>query len=451
MMRVWLLLCLGLCLVACNGEKVLTPAGTPPPTALPTFTPVPSPMPGGLYVDAGQPLGPISPFVYGSNYGPWVAVPAAMLPQAFESGVTIFRFPAGAWGDNNSLKNYQIDQFMTFIAQFGATASISVRLKESTPEIAAEWVRYVNLEKGYNIRYWSIGNEPTLYADELAEGYDTARFNQEWRAIAQAMKAVDPSILLLGPELHQFTADPAANPKDSSGRDWMTEFLRANGDLVDIIAIHRYPFPRNQANATIPDLRQNAREWDQIIPYLRQLIRNETGRDLPIAVTEFNSHYSKAISGEATPDSHYNAIWLADSLGRMIRNGVFMVNHWMLTSQGGQGGWGLIGTSALRPSYYVYQLYQQFGTELFYSSSDDEDVTVYASGRDDGTLTILLINLKSEAVNTTLTLANGQSGNAQTWLFDASHPASQLEPTTITPTTSLTLPAESVTLFQLPK
>ena len=39
-------------------------------------------------------------------------------------------------------------------------------------------------------------------------------------------------------------------PRTSQGKDWMTEFLRANGDLVDIVSIHRYPFPlRHQRNA----------------------------------------------------------------------------------------------------------------------------------------------------------------------------------------------------------
>ena len=49
--------------------------------------------------------------------------------------------------------------------------------------------------------------------------------------VEPAMKAVDPTILLMGPELSgSYTSNFAANPKDASGRDWMTEFLKANGD-----------------------------------------------------------------------------------------------------------------------------------------------------------------------------------------------------------------------------
>ena len=87
-------------------------------------------------------------------------------------------------------------------------------------------------------------------------------------------------------------------------------------------------------------MRQNAQEWDQIIIHARELIQQYTGRDLPIAITEFNSAYDQSVGGEATPDSHYNAIWLADVLGRMIKNGVFMANEWYLTAKGGAGGLG---------------------------------------------------------------------------------------------------------------
>ncbi len=433
----------------------LVPSPTPIPSAtpLPSPTAVPSAVPGGLYVDAAQTLGPVSPLIFGTNHGPWVAVPFAMLEEAFASGVTVIRFPGGAWGDRNKVTPLQIDQFAAFLQQMGAVGTISVNLRDGTPEQAAEMVRYTNLEKQYGVRYWSIGNEPTLYEAELSitsgETYDTERFNREWRAMAEAMRAVDPTILLIGPELHQYSGDFNANPKDSAGRDWMTEFLRANGDLVDIVAIHRYPY--GSENATIPDLRANSREWDDTIAYLRALIHTETGRDLPIAVTEINSHWSKAVRGEATPDSHYSAIWLADVLGRMVRNDVFMMNQWMLTSQGGQGGWGLVDTSKVRPSYHVYQLYKQFGSERVYASSDDPNVSLYAARRDDGALTLVVINLASAPAAKRLTLDNlAPEHPAATWLLDAEHAGVQLDDTGLPAGVELQLPAESMLLLVVP-
>lgn len=431
---------------ACNQAAAPTPTAVLPPT------PIPTPAAGTILVVPAVDVGPISPSLLGSNYGPWVAVPVNMLPAAFSSGVKVVRFPGGAWGDRNDLKPYQIDYFMDFLRQMGAEASISVRLREATPEQAAELVRYVNVEKQYGVRYWSIGNEPTLFAAELqslnkADDYDTEQYNREWRAFAQAMKAVDPTIQLIGPDIHQFTYHFATNPKDSSGRDWMTEFLKANGDLVDVVSFHRYPFPAGQDSVTIADLRQQSREWAQTIPYLRGLIAENTGRDIPIALTEVNTHWNQAVGGEATPDSHYNAVWLAELLGQMIRQDVLMVNHWMLTSQGGQGGWGLIGRDVLRPSYYVYQLYSQFGSEQVYAESGVEDVSVYAARRDDGRFTIIIVNLADAEQAVTLPLPDGLAPAAELWRLDMEQNPDAPQQVNWPADGRLSLPPQSVSLW----
>src|SRR5688500_1651900 len=57
---------------------------SPAATLFPTSTAVPTPVPGTLFVDPGVDLGPISPLVHGTNYGPWVALPFQMLPDAQE-------------------------------------------------------------------------------------------------------------------------------------------------------------------------------------------------------------------------------------------------------------------------------------------------------------------------------------------------------------------------------
>src|SRR5688572_7170480 len=102
------------------------PTATLVPSATPGPSPTPSPVPGGLYVDAGQDLGPISPLIFGTNHGPWVAVPFAYLKEAYAAGVTVIRFPGGAWGDRNNVTPLQIDQFAALLQEMGAQGSISV-------------------------------------------------------------------------------------------------------------------------------------------------------------------------------------------------------------------------------------------------------------------------------------------------------------------------------------
>ena len=407
-----------------------------------------------LAVDAGQELGPINPLVYGTNYGPWMPIRPETLPLAEQAGLTLLRYPGGEWGDTNNLEPYQIDSFVALARKMGAEPYIHVRLPGGTPEQAVALIRYANEEKGYTIRYWSIGNEPSIYQnrDDRKE-WDTAYFNRKWREFAQAMKSADPSIVLIGPELHQWTGNPAVDPKDSMGRDWMREFLKANGDLVDIVSFHRYPFPNtaDKTPASIDDLRANSAEWDSIIPALRQAIREETGRDLPVAVTEVNSHWSQSVSREATPDSFYNAIWWADVLGRLIRQKVDAVAHFDLAS-GGESGFGMLAKYDARPTYYVYPLYKMFGQELIYTSSGDPDVSVTGALRDDGTLTLMVVNLGPDEKSMPLQLAGfAPGGPAEIWRLDKDHKAEQIDAQILADGSELVVPGQSVTLIALPQ
>ena len=254
------------------------PTATPPtlPTAvpLPTWTPIPTPVARMLFVDAAQDRGPISPQVYGSGYGPWVSLRPQTIPLAQESGVTVLRYPGGAWGDQNDLQAYHIDQFAGVAREIvGAEPYIHVRFTGSTPAYATSVVKYANVDKGYDVQYWSIGNEPSLY-EAVGHGWTAAEFAAEWRKFAEAMKAVDPTILLVGPEIHQWAGIPAVDPKDSAGADWLRTFLQANGDLVDIVSIHRYPFPNNarRTSAEPDELRANAAQWTAIVRRLRDVV-----------------------------------------------------------------------------------------------------------------------------------------------------------------------------------
>lgn len=401
----------------------------------------------GLRVDAGQPLGTISPYIYGVNYGPWGLVSIDMTEAATNSGTTLMRFPAGRHGDTHGFTKQQLDLFMLQMRAWNGVPSVSVRLEGGTPEQAAEAVRYANLEKGYGIRYWSIGNEPDLFVD-----YTIERFNSEWRAIAEAMLAVDPDILLIGPEVSQFPPTIEGDAYTNVRREWVRAFLQANGDLVDIVAVHRYPFPRTNSSppTTAEDLRQNAPEWDVLVENLRDVIRETHGSDLPMAFTEVNSHWNHVSGAEGSPDSFYHAIWWADVLGRFVRQRVEIVNYFALSSFGALGTFGLLDRYDTRPTYYVYQLYRQLGDELVGSESGDFDVTITAALRDDGALTFIVINRAPEAKSIPLTLAGfTPSGDAEVWRLDSEHEAELIAPVPAADGMMLELPAQSATLYIL--
>lgn len=409
--------------------------------------PVPTAMPGGLLVDPGTGLGPISPYLFGTNYGPMHAVPPEMMPQVEQAGFTALRFPGGAWTDTVDIQPFQIDALMAFAEQVGALPAVSVRLLDGKPETAAKLVRYANLEKKYGIQYWSIGNEPNIYTQLKQADYDytSEHLNQEWREIALAMKEVDPDIQLMGPELSQWNDSYETTPKDSAGRDWMSEFLKANGDLVDVITVHRYPMHSPAQPVTIQALRENTRKWKGEIEYLRSLSREILGRELPIAVTELNSDPSSAQLQEASPDSFYNAIWYADVLGQMMDADVFMVNQWVLSQR--TTGLGLLKGTTVRPTFHVFPLYKNFGSQQVYAASGVEDVDIFAAKREDGALTLMVINLSDMEQRVPLAIKGTKLDEAEVWLLDSAHPAESQGMQPFSPDGVIALPGQSASLF----
>lgn len=416
----------------------------------------------GLQVDAAQDLGKISPYVFGANAQQSVITPDT-LPLGQALGLKIMRLGGGP-SDQQDLSKPALDFFILQARQMGAEPLVTVRLLNGSPEKAAEMVRYANIKKKYNIKYWSIGNEPNFFVAVLkAKSYTTEDLTKNWRAIAEAMLAVDPSIVLVGPDISQYVVlnadtnpiqylegNGGGDPTDDLGKDWMQTFLKANGDLVGIVSIHRYPFPGGKSTniATIDGLRENSREWDTIIPNLRKIILASAGRDIPIAVTEFNSNSNNNSGGEAGLDSLYNAIWTADVLGHFIRQKVEIALYWDLQRKG--AGFGLIGIDKPRPPYYSYVMYTHFGTSLVASQSSDPDVTISAAKTDDGSLTLMVINLASTEKTLPLEVKGFAGvGVAQVWRLDKDHNAESVGTEDLS-AGNLTLPAQSVSLYLLP-
>lgn len=410
-----------------------------------------------VIVNASEVIGQVSPYVYGSNMNLYTVIPASLMPQAQAMGLRFMRFGGGDT-DRQDLRRSIIDLFLLQTRAVGAEPLLSVRLLGGTPEAAADIVRYTNQTQGYNIRYWSIGNEPNLFTALMSiDSYPVERFVAEWRAIALAMLEVDPDLIFVGPDITQYIPldivdgrvifHPASNYADENGQDWLVEFLKTNGDLIDYVAIHRYPFPSfGNRGATVDELRTINNEWDVTIPLLRQIIREAAGRDIPLAVTEINSNSANSVGGEASLDSHFNAIWLADALGRLIVNGVEIVAYWDLQGSPGRG-WGLLGSFDVRPTYYTYLMYTHFGSELVAASSTVPLVNAYAARRDDGQLSVLLVNLGDAAQRLPLTLNGFSAATAQVHQFSPE----QTPPVTFStdPAAAVELPGRSITVVVL--
>jgi hypothetical protein len=85
--------------------------------------------------------------------------------------------------------------------------------------------------------------------------------------------------------------------------------------LLDGVSFHSYPLL--DASKAPSVLLSSAAQWNYLLPPLRQLIRQDLGRDVPIAVTEINTNPTANV-----PTPGIAALWWADTLGTLMEQQV---------------------------------------------------------------------------------------------------------------------------------
>jgi hypothetical protein len=219
--------------------------------------------PGGpagiITVSAGNPQ-PIAPTAYGQNYWSWVpdwGDPVQGTEEQFKAlKLNVLR----AGGYNNDAETpapwneAEVDKYIAYCRAIDAEPIFQVSVIKGDPAAAANWVNYCNKVKGYNVKYWIIGNEPDIYAGkDKPAAYNVQSYIADFKAYAAAMKAVDSTIQVMGPELSW------KYQLGSGSNDWFTPFMKACHDDVDIVTFHRYPGDANFATI------QNAMELNKSI------------------------------------------------------------------------------------------------------------------------------------------------------------------------------------------
>ena len=281
----------------------------------------------------------------------------------------------------------QIDTMVAYARAVGAEPILQVPVlgdtagAQPTAQTAAQMVTYTNVTKQYGIKYFAVGNEPDVYADQASTtapsrpGYTALDYCATATAFVAAMKAVDPTIKIVGPDLAwRYQANNGAN-------DWLTPILQTCGDLLDVVAIHRYPFQAKQA--TWAGAQGDPAAFHQVITSVRGIMNNTGQAGKPLAVTEMNVAYdaTTCVLG-ASPGTVGSALWMLDELGTAIQLGLWTSAVWDI-SDTEDWSLGLIGVPSAhlpRPPYYAYQLYaDHFGPSLIGVSSAPSGVSAYAS------------------------------------------------------------------------
>ncbi|MGG6311501.1 alpha-L-arabinofuranosidase C-terminal domain-containing protein [Paenibacillus macerans] len=232
-----------------------------------------------------------------------------------------------AWGGWTS-KYFGTDEFIRFCRELGVEPLICVNDGSGTPEEAARWIEYCNggidtpmgalrAENGhpepYNVRYWEIGNE--VWGGWQVGTCSAERFAERSVAFAEAMKAADPSIVIL-----------ACGHTD---QEWNRAVLDIAGEHIDYLTLHLYHgLGRFGMNGDTPaEERYKAiaafPEWtrDDIRRTAEQIGANEKHRHIKLAVTEYNTMYYPNTVRKGLPEEHTlgAAVANAANLNEMLR------------------------------------------------------------------------------------------------------------------------------------
>ena len=228
-----------------------------------------------------------------------------------------------------------VEEFVQLCQHIGAQPLICLRWSGKTPADAAAQVEYFNgapdakwgkmrAENGhpepYRVKYWQIGNEVG------GKAYDASV-----RAFAEAMKKVDPDIKILSAFLTDKT-------------------LAEGGDYLDYLCPHHYG---------CADLNGKERDFKGI---RGQIARDSHGRDVRVAVTEWNTTAGDFGLGRGMLQTLSNALACSRYLNLMHRN-AGLVEIAIRSNLVDSFGSGVIQTGPgwiyLAPTYYAQQFYQR--------------------------------------------------------------------------------------------
>ncbi len=363
---------------------------------------------------------------HGQTISPYLAGQNAWLPKAY-GGVTYNGLLEQLWpvvqrshvqmvriGGNgvefNMPSGPEYVALIDSIRRIGAEPMVQVAQGRGkyTAQQAADLVAYVNQTMNRHVKYWIIGNEPNLAGTRTT--VPVAGVEAYIKAWSSAMKAVDPNILIIGPET-SFYDTSYLNPliggaNDITGQD-------ANGRYyVDIVSFHSYPFSGTQTRAQVVAGAQIiAGNVDRLLTLLSAAnsLHNRTGAHaLQWAVTEFNLDYANPAANTVEGvgvHSFLNGQYWAEVFGVGMQKGAVSMLPWSIHEGSGARGTGDLGyldgstlaTIKPRSAYYHEQLVADNLRGTYLAASDNQSlVTVLAAARPDRSTAVMLLN-KSDA------------------------------------------------------
>ena len=389
-------------------------------------------------IDGAKMVRPINPWLYGINTARWdeslFPGPADEMLRTADrdaiekiksSGITLLKYPGGndadqyVWNSSaNNASEMNTDEYIALCRAVGAEPFITVNFNES-PDLAADWVRYCNIVKGYNVKLWEVGDEQW---GTWARGHaPPEEYAKKYISFVRAMRAVDPSIMV------------ATNvPLGVHPENWAERVLKAAGEYVDMLTYTYFPQPSGKENDDT--LMTTVGKFRTLVTKLRSDVEQAVGPQKAASIFFINVGYN-SVSHSPGPQTlqMINALWTADMLGCMAELGTNIACFWALHNfyppRGGDYGYlSSEEPNTPRYSYYVFPLFSQhLKGNLIATTSSDASISAYAS-RFGKTLSLILVNKdKRNQRSLEIDLKNfAPHAQAKVWILDEKRRYNQL-------------------------
>ena len=368
---------------------------------------------------------------YGSLDSHWSNVQSSGAKTMRYGGHGVDEYADPLWVDPSDSNKSTLKQYLALVNNMqsrGIEPVLQVPVLGTTYDAtdAADIVRYINVTNLKGVKYWIIGNEPDLSGGGY--GYTTAsQVASYFKPIASAMKAVDPTIKIVGPETAWYNDTIINGLTPCNGTNLSNDIAGtdANGRYyVDVISFHHYNgFNGSQNRDDVIGSLMSTGGLNDKLTLLEDRVADcnnywgRTGNNaLTMAVTEANVNYSNSGTdgvGGSGAMSFVGGQWWAEMLGVAMRHGVDFVTFWS-TIEGNQLGFISSDGTTKRPSYYHFQMVaQNFRGNSVATLDTQTQVKTFAAKASDQTAVLIMnqSNASSFAYTVRLNMATVSGSN----------------------------------------
>lgn len=383
--------------------------------------------PATITIDTGKVLGPVNRLIFGHNLeaadnarifasdttsmdgiqtggGFWDPHRAAPVPEVVNAckavGMGMMRYPGGCLAHNfdwrkavgpEAKKNgwlFGVDEYLALCRSIGAepifTISDYVLPADQMPENAAGLVEYLNAPatpehpwamkrkawghaEPYHVTWFELGNESVHGNHRVIphRQYTPEEYAAYANETAAAMRRVDPSIRI------GIVMVPSAGTDVEN--NWNRTVAHLAGKSADFVVVHLYAPHAGVKAAPEEVLMQSTmavgEQSEHHLDEFRSMSLRESGRDLPLAVTEYNGSLGETIKpyrfsyGEALESADLIRVFL------LPEHRVLTANYWQFLN----GYFGMLRRSPKgeteMPAFPLYRMWgQHFGSQLVSTS-----------------------------------------------------------------------------------